>query len=255
MPSRIIKETIIISESLTAISAEAERFFWRLVVKADDFGLYYGDPRILASLCFPQKPPSEQKIRSWLNELVREDMVGTYTAPEDGKKYLKLLNWGKCQQTRAKSSKYPEPSSFDSKCKQANRNQMLANVPVNVNENENGNDNENEKRAQTGRGAADGFDRFWASYPRRVGKKDAVAVWKKISPDDTLVDRIVAGVERWKRSEQWTKDDGRFIPYPATFLRGERWNESDSVSKPAAVPPAAKDYGDGDDFLGGDDHE
>ena len=52
MPSRIIKETIIISESLTAISAEAERFFWRLVVKVDDFGLYYGDPRILASLCF-----------------------------------------------------------------------------------------------------------------------------------------------------------------------------------------------------------
>lgn len=130
MPSRIIKETIIISESLTAISAEAERFFWRLVVKADDFGLYYGDSRILASLCFPQKPPSEQKIRSWLNELVREDMVGTYTAPEDGKKYLKLLNWGKCQQTRAKSSKYPEPSSFDSKCKQANGNQMLANTPV-----------------------------------------------------------------------------------------------------------------------------
>lgn len=170
--------------------------------------------------------------------------------------YLKLLNWGKCQQTRAKSSKYPEPSSFDSKCKQANGNQMLANVPVNVNENGNGNgnDNENEKRAHSGRGAADGFDRFWASYPRRVGKKDAVAVWKKISPDDALVDRIVAGVERWKRSEQWTKDEGRFIPYPATFLRGERWNESDGV-KPAAVPPAAKDYGDGDDFLGGDDHE
>ena len=112
MPSRIIKETIIISESLTAISAEAERFFWRLVVKADDFGLYYGDPRILASLCFPQKPPSEQKIRSWLNELVREDMVGTYTAPEDGKKYLKLLNWGKCQQTRAKSSKFKASEQY-----------------------------------------------------------------------------------------------------------------------------------------------
>ena len=55
-----------------------------------------------------------------------------------------------------------------------------------------------------------------------------MAVWKKIGPDDTLVDRNVAGVERW--------------------------NESDGV-KPAAVPPAAKDYGDGDDFLGGDDHE
>lgn len=50
-------------------------------------------------------------------------------------------------------------------------------------------------------------------------------------------------------------DEGRrsLLPYPATFLRGERWNESDGV-KPAAVPPAAKDYGD-DDFLGGDGHE
>ena len=72
-------------------------------------------PRILASLCFPQKPPSEQKIRSWLNELVREDMVGTYTAPEDGKKYLKLLNWGKCQQTRAKSSKYKKSYDLQSR--------------------------------------------------------------------------------------------------------------------------------------------
>ena len=51
MPSRIIKETIIISESLTAISAEAERFFWRLVVKADDFGLYVpGDREAWATL-------------------------------------------------------------------------------------------------------------------------------------------------------------------------------------------------------------
>lgn len=255
MPSRIIKESIIISESLSTISADAERFFWRLVVKADDFGLYYGDPRILASLCFPQKPPTEQKIRSWLDELIRENMVGTYTAAEDGKKYLKLLNWGKCQQTRAKSSKYPEPVSFDCTCNQAYGNQMKSNVPVNANENDNGNGIEKrETRPFGAEGTPSGFDRFWSVYPRRVGKKDAVAVWKKIGPDDALVDQIVAGVERWKRSEQWTKDDGRYIPYPATFLRGERWNESDSVSSPATAP-AVKDYDGGDDFLGGDGHE
>lgn len=40
MPSRIIKESITTSESLSEVSAEAERLFWRLVVKADDFGLY-----------------------------------------------------------------------------------------------------------------------------------------------------------------------------------------------------------------------
>ena len=55
MPSRIIKESITTSESLSEVSADAERLFWRLVVKADDFGLYYGNPRILASMCFRRR--------------------------------------------------------------------------------------------------------------------------------------------------------------------------------------------------------
>ena len=118
MPSRIIKESITTSESLSEVSADAERLFWRLVVKADDFGLYYGNPRILASMCFPLDPPKEQKIRAWLSELVAASMVGTYTASEDGKQYLKLMSWDKHQQQRAKKSKFPLPVSFDNTCNQ-----------------------------------------------------------------------------------------------------------------------------------------
>ena len=113
--------------------------------------------------------------------------------------------------------------------------------------------NEERKRvtAQNGAGGRDGFDRFWSAYPRKVGKKDAVKVWNQIKPDDSLIDQIVQGVERWKRSEQWTKDEGRFIPYPATFLRGERWNEYDRAEvTPSPKPTAAKNYDDGEDFLG-----
>ncbi len=40
MPSRILKESICTSENLATISAEAEVLFYRLIVKADDFGLY-----------------------------------------------------------------------------------------------------------------------------------------------------------------------------------------------------------------------
>lgn len=36
MPSRIIKESITTSESLSEVSADAERLFWRLVVKAEE---------------------------------------------------------------------------------------------------------------------------------------------------------------------------------------------------------------------------
>ncbi|PWM38102.1 MAG: transcriptional regulator, partial [Clostridiales bacterium] len=38
MADRVIKESTVTSEPLSEISAEAERLFWRLVVKADDFG-------------------------------------------------------------------------------------------------------------------------------------------------------------------------------------------------------------------------
>ena len=135
---------------------------------------------------------------------------------------------------------------------------MQADSSVNVNENVNENvfENVNEKRkrvsAQRGAGVDDTFDQFWSVYPRKVGKKDAVKVWNQIRPNPDLTNQIVQGVERWKRSEQWTKDDGRFIPYPATFLRGERWNEYDRAEViPSPKPAPVKNYDDGEDFLDG----
>ncbi len=258
MPSRILKETICTSENLATISAEAEVLFYRLIVKADDFGLYHGNPKIIASLLFPLSVPTERKVASWLSELCAAGLVATYTAAEDGKKYLKLLSWDKHQNRRAMKSKFPLPSAFDNTCTQQETGdgidtcaQMQTDSSVNVNENENGNEKRKRVTAQNGAGGGDGFERFWSAYPRRVGKKDAVKVWNQIKPDDSLVDLIVEGVERWKTSEQWTKDEGRFIPYPATFLRGERWNEYDRAQvTPSPKPTAVKNYDDGEDFLG-----
>ena len=74
------------------------------------------------------------------------------------------------------------------------------------------------------------FDRFWVVYPRKVGKKDAVKTWSKLKPDEALTIQIIEGVERWKLSTQWTKDGGQYIPYPATFLNGERWKDECDVT-------------------------
>lgn len=259
MPSRIIKETICTSENLAEISAEAERLFWRLVTKADDFGRYYGNPRIIASMCFPLGPPSDEEVTSWLKELANADLIETYTG-DDGKRYVHLTSWNKHQQQRATKSKFPEPTSIDNICDQSptsdvssNGNQLIANVPVN--ENENVNDKLETKTGTCPSGASvaqDDFDRFWSVYPRRVGKQDALKAWKKLKPDAELVDQIVAGVERWKLTDQWTKDGGGFICYPATFLRGRRWEEDDKPDlPPERASPAAKNYDDDEDFLKG----
>lgn len=135
-----------------------------------------------------------------------------------------------------------EDISFDSTC-----NQMSANVPVNVNENVNDNRKRETGTCANGAIVADAFNRFWEAYPRKVGKNQALEVWNKINPDVVLADAIIAGVDRWNRSDQWTDDDGQYIPYPASFLSKERWK--DEVRSETKKVPVMKNYDD-EDFLG-----
>lgn len=75
------------------------------------------------------------------------------------------------------------------------------------------------------------FDRFWAAYPRKVDKDKARRAWKRLKVTDALLETILAGLERDKRSPQWVKDCGQFIPYPATWLNNRRW-ESQTAPPP-----------------------
>lgn len=88
--------------------------------------------------------------------------------------------------------------------------------------------------------ARERFERFWTSYPRKVGKEAAWKEWDRIRPkaDDTFTDAAIAAVEAQKRSSQWQKDDGQFIPHPRTWLHQGRWQDeldSQKDSEPADV--------------------
>jgi hypothetical protein len=71
------------------------------------------------------------------------------------------------------------------------------------------------------------FDDAWASYPRKVAKKDAMKAWAQIKPEWHTT--IIEAIGRSRRTDQWRKDGGAFIPYFATWLRGERWNDEFDV--------------------------
>ena len=70
------------------------------------------------------------------------------------------------------------------------------------------------------------FDEFWNAYPKKVGKQYALKAWRKIKPTAELHEAIMQAVNAQKHSEQWRRDNGRFIPNPATWLKrrllGER---------------------------------
>lgn len=109
MPNRILKETICTSEDIDKLSQGAEILFYRLMVKADDFGAYFGNESIIKSTCYPLKSDDIKcnQVKSWLMELVNAGLIYHYTA-EDGRKYVQFVKWDKHQQVRAKKRKFPE---------------------------------------------------------------------------------------------------------------------------------------------------
>jgi hypothetical protein len=72
---------------------------------------------------------------------------------------------------------------------------------------------------------AQAFDEFWSEYPRKKSKGDAERAWSTLKPSEQLQAEILSGLGRAKTSEQWTDRGGKFIPYPATWLRAKGWED------------------------------
>lgn len=113
MPSRIIREQICTSDTLAAVSPQAERLFWRLVVQADDFGLLDGRPRIVLGKCLTALigTVTEDDVANWLSELDAAGLIQRYEV--DGRPYLHLTTWEKHQRPPKSTSRprHPMPPS------------------------------------------------------------------------------------------------------------------------------------------------
>lgn len=66
------------------------------------------------------------------------------------------------------------------------------------------------------------FERWWASYPKKVGKEAARKAFAKVKID---VETLIAAVMKQRESDQWKRESGRYIPNPATWLNQGRWND------------------------------
>lgn len=79
------------------------------------------------------------------------------------------------------------------------------------------------------------FDAFWKAYPKRLAKGDARKAWHQTEAIRPALPELTAAIEAQMRSDQWRKNDGQFIPYPATWLRQERWSDELKVTLPGVV--------------------
>jgi len=73
------------------------------------------------------------------------------------------------------------------------------------------------------------FEKFWNAYPRKSGKGKAWESWDKIKPNAQIQSRILEAITEQSKTEQWKKDKGQYIPFPATWLNQKRWEDSPEI--------------------------
>ena len=78
----------------------------------------------------------------------------------------------------------------------------------------------------------DRFDTFWKHYPRKVSKPNALKAWLKVKPDDELTKTIISAISRQNLSAK----EEQFIPHPASWLNGKRWEDEVKVTSTPHQP-------------------
>lgn len=230
MPKRMIREGLIQSDSVNALTWQAEVFFVRLMLKADDFGRYSADTRLVRAALFPLRLDlvRETDVSRWIAECVKAKLVRLYAV--DGKSYLEIPKFD--QRMRAKKSRFPTPDGHVTDTCQSDDGHMLHEVEEEV---------EEEGKPPDGghvtviRPPGDRFEEFWTVYPVKAGKRDAEKAWKKLTDDEresaiekaSLYAKAMVGHDAVKWAQGW--------------LNGRRWEDDPAAwrlngAKPGAQP-------------------
>jgi len=69
------------------------------------------------------------------------------------------------------------------------------------------------------------FNQFWQAWPKKKSKESALKAWKQTAKIRPNIKTIISIIEKLKTSDEWTKEGGQFIPYPATWLRAGGWDD------------------------------
>ena len=81
------------------------------------------------------------------------------------------------------------------------------------------------------------FGNWYHSYPRKVGRKDALRAWRKIKPTSEPAASMTRAIRNQVAQHHFQNGQGEdFVPNPATWLNQGRWDDEIAES-----PQARKD--------------
>lgn len=219
MPNRILRDGILRSERVAALSPMAELFYRRLMSVVDDYGRYYAKIPLLLSDCFPIRPQwaDEESLSLWVAECQTQDLISIYEV--NGTSFLELRNF--CQRIRSqRESKFPPLADAGGQRRTGAASRARSPSPTNCNSNI---DSSEEKKSEM----RPEFDDQWQDFRKQyseTGKplieddfSDAHYTWKVLDFFQRLA--AIKGIRDRIEAGQW--DDPNFIPAPKKYLQRE----------------------------------
>ncbi|KPB36756.1 YdaU family protein [Pseudomonas amygdali] len=150
---------------------------------------------------------------SHCDEVIQQYRAKASQAAENGKR------GGRPKKTQSKPNPNPEETQSVISANPEETGSKANQEPITINQ-------EPIDQKHTAQAPADDlFPKFWKLYPNKKGKAAAEKAWKKLKVNDDLFTLIAQGLAKQCASLAWTKDGGQFIPHPATWLNGKRWED------------------------------
>lgn len=225
----MIDKKISVSEQVADLAVEAQLIFTWSIPHSDDFGLLPSSPRTLKAMVLPMFNMTVEDFGNHVEAIVKQGLYQVYKHT-DGTEYLRVTKFSQ-HQTLKKDRKpntllsgitdwsqmealgfHVEDIGNPSKVKRSKQNRT------------------EEKRVEKN------FDTFWEEYPNKTSKKKAHQIWLKLQPTGVFFASIMKGLKTAKKSAQWSKDGGKYIPHPTTWLNQERWTDEGTSSASTRKP-------------------
>lgn len=159
---------------------------------------------------------------------IDRDLENSAAYAENGKKggKTKTLSQTEPKPTKTNQSEPKRPNKEKEEDKEEDK------------EKDNDKDEEIKAASPPARAKSSDFDLFWQAYPKKVGKEAARKAFSRVKAP---LESLLTAIERQKCGNQWTTENGRFIPNPATWLNQGRWE--DEVEQASLGRAAKPGYG------------
>jgi hypothetical protein len=247
----MISKCISTSLKINGVSEFAQLLFTWIIPHTDDFGRIDGDARVIKAIVMPLSERKSDDFSDALLELAKAELILWYRLA--GKSIVQVVEFSKHQHNLNKRTESSYAEFNDKECENfldiLRNSKNFSEIPGNSKKVQrnltepnltelNLTRTEPNLTAQA-RWWVERFHDFYSAYPRKRSKGQAERAWEKVGralgPTEQLLLAILQGLERAKMSEEWRKDDGRYIPYPATWLTAKGWEDENVTRLPVGA--------------------